>query len=329
VSGEPRDDAFALAPAAPAAAGPATGPAPGRKPEWLRMKRQGGPDYNDLKRLLRTSRLNTVCESANCPNRGECFASRTATFMLLGDVCTRHCTFCNIPGGRVATVDNDEPRRVAEAVRELALRFAVVTSVNRDDLPDGGAAHFAATIRAIRRLVPGCGVEVLIPDFLGDALALESVLEARPEVLNHNLETVPRLYPALRPQADYRRSLQVLSRSRQWADGFDAAVRVKTGIMVGVGETCDEVLDLMRDAVAHGVQVLTIGQYLQPTAKHHPVTRWVAPDEFVHYAEAGRSLGLEWVESGPLVRSSYHAREQSQAAGTGLGLAGTAGADAG
>lgn len=315
------DDAFPLAPQASA---PAPDGARLRKPEWLRMKRQGGADYNDVKRLLRTSRLNTVCESANCPNRGECFSSRTATFMLLGDVCTRHCTFCNIPGGRVAAVDADEPRRVAEAVRELALKFAVVTSVNRDDLPDGGAAHFASTIRQVRRLNPGCGVEVLIPDFLGDPLALETVLEARPEVLNHNLETVPRLYPAMRPQADYRRSLQVLSRARQWADGFGAAVRVKTGIMVGVGEEYDEVVAVMRDAAAHGVQTLTIGQYMQPTAGHHPVERWVEPAEFDRYAEAGRALGIDWVESGPLVRSSYHAREQ---AGAGPGEARAVAAD--
>ncbi len=320
------DDAFPIVPPAPAPEAARL-----RKPEWLRMKRQGGADYNDVKRLLRTSRLNTVCESANCPNRGECFSSRTATFMLLGDVCTRHCTFCNIPGGRVAAVDADEPRRVAEAVRELALKFAVVTSVNRDDLPDGGAAHFASTIRQVRRLNEGCGVEVLIPDFLGDPLALETVLEARPEVLNHNLETVPRLYPALRPQADYRRSLQVLSRARQWADGFAAAVRVKTGIMVGVGETYDEVVDVMRDAAAHGVQTLTIGQYLQPTAKHHPVARWVEPEEFTRYADAGRALGIDWVESGPLVRSSYHAREQAGAGAGGDGPAGVvdAGAAAG
>ncbi len=311
MSGTDRDEPFPTT-----SAGPAAAAAPGRKPDWLRMKRQGGADYNDVKRLLRTSRLNTVCESANCPNRGECFASRTATFLLLGEVCTRHCTFCNIPGGRVGAADPDEPRRVAEAVRELGLRFAVVTSVNRDDLPDGGAAHFAATIRGIRRLNPGCGVEVLIPDFLGDPLALETVLEARPEVLNHNLETVPRLYPALRPQADYRRSLQVLGRARQWADGFAVPVDVKTGLMVGVGETFDEVLAVMRDAAAHGVRTLTIGQYLQPTAAHHPVARWVEPAEFDRYAEAGRDLGLAWVESGPLVRSSYHAREQA-AAGTG------------
>ncbi len=236
---------------------PAKKERPLRKPSWLRMKRQGGEDYNDVKRLLRTASLNTVCESANCPNRGECFSSRTATFMLLGEICTRHCTFCNIPGGKVTPVDPDEPRRVAEAVAELALKFAVVTSVNRDDQPDGGAAHFASTIRQIRRRNPGCGIEVLIPDFMGDPLALEKVLEAAPEVLNHNLETVPRLYAAMRPQADYLRSLQVLKRSRQWADGFSANVRIKTGIMVGVGETKEEVGQLMSDAVDHGVQAST------------------------------------------------------------------------
>ena len=285
--------------------------APLRKPSWLRMKRQGGEDYNDVKRLLRTSSLNTVCESANCPNRGECFSSRTATFMLLGNVCTRHCTFCNIPGGQVATVDTDEPRRVAEAVRELALKFAVVTSVNRDDLPDGGAAHFASTIGQIRELNPGCGIEVLIPDFMGDEPALEVVLEAAPEVLNHNLETVPRLYGALRTQADFHRSLLLLRRSRDWADARAADIRVKTGIMVGVGETRDEVVDLMKEAVDHGVQIMTIGQYLQPTAKHHPVRRYVEPEEFDELAVVGRELGIDWVESGPMVRSSYHAREQS------------------
>lgn len=286
---------------------------PLRKPSWLRMKRQGGQDYNDVKRLLRSASLNTVCESANCPNRGECFNSRTATFMLLGAVCTRHCTFCNIPGGRVAPIDPDEPRRVAEAVRELALKFAVVTSVNRDDLPDGGAAHFASTIRQIRRLNPGCGVEVLIPDFCGDPQALETVLRAAPEVLNHNLETVPRLYPAMRPQADYQRSLMVLKRIRQWAEATGQNIRTKSGIMVGVGETLDEVTALMRDAAAVGTQILTIGQYLQPTAKHHPVIRYVEPAEFDRLAEIGRDLGIDWVESGPMVRSSYHAREQSDA----------------
>jgi len=285
--------------------------APLRKPSWLKIQRQGGAEYNNMKRLIRTSSLNTVCESANCPNRGECFSSRTATFMLLGDICTRHCTFCNIPGGRVLPVDPDEPRRVAEAVAELELKFAVVTAVNRDDLPDGGAAHFAATIRQIRRRNPGCGVEVLIPDFMGDPLALEKVLEAAPEVLNHNLETAPRLYPEMRPQAVYLRSLQVLKRSRQWSDDFGVDVRIKTGIMVGVGETHQEVVQVMHDALEHGVQIMTIGQYLQPSAKHHPVLRYVDPAEFDDYAEIGRNMGLEWVESGPMVRSSYHAREQS------------------
>ena len=290
-------------------------PLPARKPSWLRMKRQGGADYNDVKRLLRASSLNTVCESANCPNMGECFNSRTATFMLMGDICTRHCTFCNIPGGKVTLIDADEPRRVAEAVRELALKFAVVTSVNRDDLPDGGAAHFASTISQIRRLNPGCGVEVLIPDFLGDLQALETVLKAAPEVLNHNLETVPRLYPAMRPQADYKRSLQILRHSRQWADANQADIRVKTGIMVGVGETREEVVDLMRDAADCGIRIMTIGQYLRPSAKHHPVRRYVEPAEFDDLAAAGRELGIDWVESGPMVRSSYHAREQSDSLG--------------
>ncbi len=248
------------------ASGPGNGSrnGPGRKPEWLRIKRQGGADYNEVKRLLRSADLNTVCESANCPNRGECFGSRTATFLLMGNNCTRHCTFCNIPGGQVAPLDTEEPRRVAETVRQLGLKFAVVTSVTRDDLPDGGAAHFVAVIDQIRRLNKGCGIEVLIPDFQGSVSALETVLKAAPEVLNHNLETVPRLYPALRPEADYRRSLQLLARSRHWADAAKENVRVKTGIMVGVGEAREEVVSLMKDAVESGVQILTIGQYLQP-----------------------------------------------------------------
>ncbi len=302
---------------------------PVRKPSWLRMKRQGGAQYNDVKRLLRTASLNTVCESANCPNRGECFNSRTATFMLLGEVCTRSCTFCNIVAGRPASVDADEPRRVAEAVSELALKFAVVTSVNRDELPDGGASHFATTIRLIRERNPGCGIEVLIPDFRGDKAALEAVLTAAPEVLNHNLETVPRLYRAMRPQAHYQRSLDLLQHSRHWADTRAADIRVKTGIMVGVGETRDEVVDLMRDAAAHGVQILTIGQYLQPSAKHHPVIRYVEPAEFDEYARLGRELGIAWVESGPMVRSSYHAREQSEALAPDSGNAAAGSAEVG
>jgi lipoyl synthase len=286
-----------------------------RKPEWLRMKRRGSDDFNEVRRLLRSASLNTVCESANCPNRAECFGSRTATFLLMGEVCTRHCTFCNIPGGRVQPLDPDEPRRVAETVTALGLKFAVVTSVNRDDLPDGGSAHIAATIRQIRRLNPGCGIEVLIPDFMGSPLDLETVIDARPEVLNHNLETVPRLYRAMRPQANYQRSLQVLRRTRQWVDAFGGGMKVKTGIMLGVGETRDEVIELMRDAAEHGTQILTIGQYLQPSQKHHPVIRYVEPAEFDEFGDLGRELGIGWVESGPLVRSSYHAREQSETLG--------------
>ena len=298
-----------------------------RKPEWLRMKRQGGEDYNEVKRLLRTADLNTVCESANCPNRGECFGSRTATFLLMGGTCTRHCTFCNIPGGKVAPLDPEEPRRVAETVKQLGLKFAVVTSVTRDDLPDGGADHFRSVIEQIRRLNPGCGVEVLIPDFQGSEPALNVVLAAAPEVLNHNLETVPRLYPALRTDTDYRQSLQLLARARAWADACADTIRIKTGIMVGVGETRDEVIALMTDAVESGVQILTIGQYLQPSARHHPVRRFVEPAEFDELADAGRGLGLEWVESGPLVRSSYHAREQSEALGPNVRPAAAGGTD--
>jgi len=290
-------------------------PLPPRKPEWLRMKRQGGEVYNEVKRLMKTAALNTVCESANCPNRAECFSTRTATFLLMGNVCTRHCTFCNIPGGKTAPLDADEPRRVAETVKHLGLKFAVVTSVNRDDLPDGGAAHIAETIHQIRALNPGCGVEVLIPDFMGDAAALDIVLKAKPEVLNHNLETVPRLYPALRTQADYQRSLQVLQQSRDWADRTGDPIKVKTGIMLGVGETRDEVVDLMKDAVAHGAEILTIGQYLRPSHRHHPVRRYVEPSEFDELGAMGRDLGIGWVESGPMVRSSYHAREQSETLG--------------
>ncbi len=288
------------------------GQLPLRKPAWLRMKPQGGTAYNEVKTLLRQASLNTVCESANCPNRGECFASRTATFLLMGEVCTRHCTFCNIPGGKVCALDPDEPRRVAETVRHLGLKFAVVTSVNRDDLPDGGAGHFAATITEIRRLTPGCGVEVLIPDFMGDEAALQTVLDVTPEVLNHNLETVPRLYPALRTDASYERSLAVLSLARQYADAGHSRIKVKTGIMLGVGETREEVIALMKDARDNGVQIMTIGQYLQPSTRHHPVRRYVEPLEFDELASCGRDLGLEWVEAGPLVRSSYHAREQSE-----------------
>ena len=283
-----------------------------RKPDWLRVGRYGGEYYNEIKRLLHGANLNSVCESANCPNRGECFNNKTATFLLMGNVCTRTCTFCNITAGRVAPLDPEEPRRVAETVRQMGLRYSVVTSVNRDDLPDGGAAHIAKSIREIKRLNHACAVEVLIPDFRGNPLALEKILAASPEVLNHNLETVPRLYPTVRPQANYQHSLLLLKRARQWSDAHTNNFRIKTGIMVGLGEKIDEVVALMQDAAAIGVEILTIGQYLQPTAAHHPIAKYYPPAEFRALAVKGEALGIDWVEAGPLVRSSYHAREQSE-----------------
>lgn len=282
-------------------------PAAARKPDWLKAPPAGGAAYHGLKRLLRASGLRTVCESAACPNRGECFASGTATFLLLGGACTRACTFCNIGPGPVAAPDPDEPARVAGVVRELALRLAVVTSVTRDDLPDGGAAHFAATIRAIGARSPACRVEVLIPDLGGDPRALQIVLQAAPDVLNHNLETVPRLYPEVRPQARYGRSLLLLRRAAQWGAAAARRPLIKTGLMVGLGETRQEVLAVMREAAAAGAEVLTIGQYLRPTPAHHPVERYWRPEEFADLAVAGQALGLARVEAGPLVRSSYHA----------------------
>ena len=287
------------------------------KPAWLKAPSRGGETYQEVKSLLRTAGLNTICESGDCPNRGECFANRTATFMIMGDVCSRKCTFCNVKTGPAAQLEPEEPRRVAEAVRHLGLKFAVITSVNRDEHPDGGSAHFAATIRWIRRLNPGCGVEVLTPDFMGQPLQLHKVLAAAPDVFAHNLETVPRLDPEVRPQADHSRSLTVLRAARQWADAHGKKMKVKTGLMLGLGETVDEVLDVMRACHDQGVDILTIGQYLQPTPRHHEVVRFYEPDEFDMFARAGREMGLPWVESGPLVRSSYHAREQS-AAGEGM-----------
>ena len=284
---------------------------PGPKPDWLRVERKGGEAYNEMKALLRTAELNTICESGNCPNRGECFANKTATFMIMGHVCSRKCTFCNVLTGKADPLDVDEPRRVAETVRHLGLKFAVVTSVNRDEHPDGGSAQFAATIRWIRRLNPGCGIEVLTPDFLGSPLQLNKVLSAGPDVFAHNLETVPRLDPEVRPQASQRRSLTVLKAARQWADARGHRLRVKTGVMVGLGETADEVVEVMRSAKDAGVDIFTVGQYLQPTERHHEVVRWYAPQEFDDLARRGRELGLRWVEAGPLVRSSYHAREQA------------------
>lgn len=288
-------------------------PLPGAhpRPDWLRVRFFGGSNYQELKRIMRTLDLHTVCESARCPNMGECWEHRTATFMILGNICTRSCGFCAVPSGKPAgPPDEDEPRRVAEAVEQMGLRYAVVTSVNRDDQPDGGAGMFAETIREIRRRVPDCRIEVLIPDFRGDWKALETVMAARPDVLNHNTETVPRLYRQVRKGAVYERSLELLRRAKEIAP----TVPTKSGLMLGLGEDKIEVLATMRDVVAQGTDILTIGQYLQPTREHLPIVRYVHPDEFAEYKELGEAMGFKHVESGPLVRSSYHAFEQEEAA---------------
>jgi lipoic acid synthetase len=281
------------------------------RPEWLRVKFFNGPNYQDLKRIMRTLGLNTVCESARCPNMGECWEHRTATFMILGNICTRACGFCAVPSGKPAgPPDELEPERVAEAVERMGLRYAVVTSVNRDDQPDGGAAIFAHTITEIRHRVPACKVEVLIPDFRGDWVALETVVSARPDVLNHNTETVPRLYHEVRKGAVYGRSLELLRRAKSFAPEMPT----KTGLMLGLGEERAEVLAAMRDLAAQGTDILTLGQYLQPTREHLPIVRYIHPDEFAEYKELGEQMGFAHVESGPLVRSSYHAFEQEAAA---------------
>jgi lipoic acid synthetase len=281
------------------------------RPAWLKVRFFGGENYQDLKRIMRSLDLHTVCESARCPNQGECWEHRTATFMILGDICTRACGFCAVTSGRPAgPPDEDEPERVATAVEQMRLKYAVVTSVNRDDQADGGAQIFARTIAAIRARVPECKIEVLIPDFRGDRAALETVVAARPDVLNHNVETVPRLYRRVRPGAIYARSLELLQQARQLAPGMP----VKTGMMLGLGETRNEVLQAMSDLVVRGTDILTLGQYLQPTREHLPVERFVHPQEFAEYKQLGQQMGFRHVESGPLVRSSYHAFEQEQAA---------------
>lgn len=277
----------------------------GRLPRWLVAKAPKRPELERLGRQLHRMGLHTVCQSARCPNVGECFGQGTATFMILGNSCTRACGFCAVDHGCPTPVDPDEPRRVAEAVAMLGLRYVVVTSVTRDDLPDGGASHFAATIRAVRELVPDSRVEVLIPDFGGDEAALRSVMEAAPEVLNHNVETIPRLYRTVRPQADYQRSLAVLRRAGE----MRPSSLTKSGFMVGLGETEEEVYELLRDLRAVGVGAVTIGQYLQPTRDHLPVVEYVPPARFEAYAHQARTMGFHFVMSGPLVRSSYHAGE--------------------
>ncbi|MBI4479531.1 MAG: lipoyl synthase [Acidobacteria bacterium] len=286
------------------------GALPQRRPEWLRARAPGGPNYHELKILTNRLALHTVCESALCPNMGECWEQRTATFMILGDVCTRRCGFCAVPKGVPLPVDYDEPERVAAAVAELNLEYAVVTSVNRDDRADGGAEIFAQTIRAIRRAQPGCRVEVLIPDFQGSRQALEIVMAARPDVLDHNIETVPRLYRTVRPAANYQQSLDLLATARQ----LDSTIATKSGMMLGLGEEMEEVLAAMRDLVEHSCQILTLGQYLRPSLDHLPIARYVSPAEFTELKSVGERMGFLHVESGPLVRSSYHARTQLAAA---------------
>jgi lipoic acid synthetase len=278
--------------------------ASGRRPEWLKVKIPQGDGYRLVKSLVDAHGLHTVCESARCPNVGECWSAGTATFMILGDICTRSCGFCAVKTGRPEGLDTDEPRRVAAAVKTLGLEHAVITSVNRDELADGGAAIFAECIRAIQSELPGCRVEVLIPDFRGEWGALQIVLDARPDILGHNTETVPRLYPVVRPQAKYERTLELLRYSKR------QGAFTKSGIMVGIGETDDEILEVMRDLRAVDCDVLTIGQYLQPTHQHLPVRRFVSPELFQELRAQALALGFRYCESGPLVRSSYHAERQ-------------------
>jgi lipoic acid synthetase len=278
---------------------------PVKRPEWLKVKIPHGEKYFEIKNLVTGQKLHTVCEEARCPNISECWHRGTATFMILGDVCTRSCGFCAVKTGKPTWFDPGEPDRVAQSVETMGLRHVVITSVNRDELPDGGASIFAATIRAIRHRRPSCRVEVLIPDFKGNAEALKTVMDARPDILNHNTETVPRLYRVVRPQANYAQSLELLTRAKQYG------MTTKSGLMVGLGEAENEVLAVMQDLVQTGLDVLTIGQYLQPTKEHIPVDRFVHPDEFARYKAEGEKMGFRVVESGPLVRSSYHADEQT------------------
>lgn len=286
-------------------------PLHGHRPDWLKVRLSQGPHFRDLKRLMREQGLHTICEEALCPNIGECWGEfRTASFLILGDVCTRNCGFCDVTTGRPGAVDWDEPRRLAEAVARLRLRHVVITSVTRDDLDDGGATVFAMTIRQLKRRDPYLGVEVLVPDFRGNWEALKTVMDAGPDILNHNLESVPRLYGRVRPRAIYGQSLELLARAKQLAP----RVPTKSGLMAGLGETTDELLAVFRDLRAHHVDVLTLGQYLRPSMRHLPVERHVPPEEFAQLKAAAKALGFKHVESGPLVRSSYHAHQQVEQA---------------
>ena len=271
------------------------------RPEWLKVRLASGEGYARVKDLVNGHRLHTVCEEARCPNMGECWNAGTATFMILGDVCTRSCGFCNVKTGRPEFLDRDEPRRVAEAITTMAIRHAVITSVNRDELEDGGAGIFAETIRLAREARPGITIEVLIPDFRGSEAALRILVDAAPDILNHNTETVPRLYPGVRPQAKYARSLELLDRGKRWG------MVTKSGLMLGLGETTEEIVEVMSDVRAVSCDILTLGQYLQPSREHLSAHRYVHPDEFAMLKERGIAMGFRHVESGPLVRSSYHA----------------------
>jgi len=278
-----------------------------RKPEWLKVRAPGSPNYLRLKELMRGLKLHTVCEEAHCPNIGECWHHGTATFMIMGDVCTRACGYCNVTHGAPIALDRDEPDNLARAVETLALDYVVVTSVDRDDLEDFGAGVFAATVRAIKARRPDCRVEVLIPDFQGHEAPLRAVLEARPDILNHNTETVPRLYRVARPGGRYTRALELLDRARRWAPD----IPTKTGLMVGLGETSDELVEVFKDLRNVDCQILTVGQYLRPSVAHLPMARYYTPDEFRELKRIALDLGFGHVESGPLVRSSYHAHEQA------------------
>ncbi len=278
----------------------------GKRPDWLKVKLPSGENYSDLHQLMRQKKLNTVCEEARCPNIAECWNNRTATFMILGDTCTRSCGFCNIKVGMPNELDLDEPRRVVDAIKELDLRHAVITSVNRDELEDGGAFIFKECVRLLREEKPDCTVEILIPDFRGVEIAFEMIMQSPPDILNHNLETVKRLYHAVRPQAKYERSLELI----KWFK--EKGLKTKSGIMVGIGETTEEVLELMNHLYSHGCEIMTIGQYLQPTKMHLPVDRFVPLEEFRMYKETGLRLGFKVVESSPLVRSSYHADQHAR-----------------
>jgi lipoyl synthase len=283
----------------------------GRKPAWLKVRAPGGATYMRLKALLREANLHSVCEEAHCPNIGECWEDATATFMILGDVCTRNCGYCAVAHGKPTWEDREEPDRIGRATARMGLEHVVITSVNRDDLADGGAAHWAATIRAVRHHAPGCRVEVLVPDFLGLASSIDAVIDAAPDIFNHNTETVPRLYRLARHGGRYERTLGVF---RHVAERAPTLV-TKSGIIVGLGEEHDELVATMRDLREVGVSILTLGQYLRPSPAHLPVTRYYHPDEFAALADAGRALGFAHVEAGPLVRSSYHAKKQADVAG--------------